>query len=505
MKFNALALAYATLLPSALAAGDNSKKLTPVPAHYAKSWSTVPRAGIAPAPAAAGVAANPPRGSNQNEKKNNNKKQKKKQKKIEAFDGRAERTKDGHKGAVKKWNQFASINKYPSFHRLTKQQVCGQVYANGSMANPENPPLREMLAEFAQYLIEYKKSGKEDEEEEAEILARKGDDEDDDDDEEEEEIQTAREPYNGLKPKVILQYFTTMKAMFFQRFEALAFKGPSPKWYLSLHASLKLRVAADCLVRGGKMTKKAVGFGREVLIEICDYLMKQEDQALGCEERCILALLYAAVGRGGEVSYATWNSARWDKAREHLAFDWGEKKKGVQYLMTFHPDSTEWRVDVIHALACYVLCRQGGGSAPASPQESGVHWLFASYVVMAEGGAANKVSRILEKCRNGGVAGVPDGSNSHGVRVGATDEMIFNHMLSVFAAIARGGWDFKADSMLFYYFTQEVHVGQGGKALANWSNPNMHVSAPTLKAITDDNNDVERFCQALFTSVDIPG
>ena len=122
---------------------------------------------------------------------------------------------------------------------------------------------------------------------------------------------------------------------------------------------------------------------------------------------------------------------------------------------------------------------------------------------MAEGGAASKVSRILEKCRNGGVGGIPADSNSHGVRVGATDEMIFNHMLSVFAAIARGGWDFKADSMLFYYFTQELHVSQGGKALANWSNPNMHVSAPTLNAITDENGDVERFCKALFASVDI--
>ena len=33
------------------------------------------------------------------------------------------------------------------------------------------------------------------------------------------------------------------------------------------------------------MAKKAAGFGREVLIEICDYLMNQEDEALGCEER----------------------------------------------------------------------------------------------------------------------------------------------------------------------------------------------------------------------------
>jgi len=40
-------------------------------------------------------------------------------------------------------------------------------------------PLRKIFAEFAQYLIEYKKTGKEDDDEEAEILA----DEEEDDDE----------------------------------------------------------------------------------------------------------------------------------------------------------------------------------------------------------------------------------------------------------------------------------------------------------------------------------
>jgi len=134
---------------------------------------------------------------------------------------------------VKKWDQIASINGYSPFYGLTRQQVCGNVYANGSMTNPENPPLRKMFAEFAQYLIEYKKTGKEDDDEEEEILADDGDDEEDDEEEGdwEEEIETAREPYNGLQPKVILQYFTTMKAQFFSRFEPLAFKGPSPYFY----------------------------------------------------------------------------------------------------------------------------------------------------------------------------------------------------------------------------------------------------------------------------------
>jgi hypothetical protein len=247
MKFNAIALAIVTWLPSALAAGNgNDNGNGSVRPQVINPYKKAPAA--APTAAAGG-------------RNNTSTKPASKRQKINEFDGRSKRTKDNHKGAVKKWDQFASINGYSPFYGLTRQQVCGNVYANGSMANPENPPLRKMFAEFAQYLIEYKKTGKEDDDEEEEILADDGDDEEDDEEEGdwEEEIETAREPYNGLQPKVILQYFTTMKAQFFSRFEPLAFKGPSPTWYTRLHASLKLRVAANCLVRGGKMTKKAVG------------------------------------------------------------------------------------------------------------------------------------------------------------------------------------------------------------------------------------------------------
>ncbi len=93
------------------------------------------------------------------------------------------------------------------------------------------------------------------------------------------------------------------------------------------------------------------------------------------------------------------------------------------------------------------------------------------------------------------------------MRVGASDEMVYNHMLSVFAAIGRGGWDCKADSLLFQYLlTAGLMVDQAGKALANWHDPKMHVSAPTLEAfVTPANEDrVEAFCRELFGTSIIP-
>jgi hypothetical protein len=49
-------------------------------------------------------------------------------------------------------------------------------------------------------------------------------------------------------------------------------------------------------------------------------------------------------------------------------------------------------------------------------------------------------------------------------------------------------------------------IDQAGKVLANWHDPRMHVSAPTLEAfVTSDNEDtVEAFCQELFGTSRIP-
>ena len=135
-----------TWLPSALAAGpgnSNGSVRPPVINPYKKAPAAAPTA-------AAGVATRQSGGRN-----NTSTKPAPKRQKINEFDGRSDSTKGTHKGAVKKWDHFALINGYSTFYRLTRQQVCGNayangsicgnVYANGSMANPENPPLKKCL------------------------------------------------------------------------------------------------------------------------------------------------------------------------------------------------------------------------------------------------------------------------------------------------------------------------------------------------------------------------
>ncbi|KAL7500099.1 hypothetical protein ACHAWT_009486 [Skeletonema menzelii] len=375
------------------------------------------------------------------------------------------------------WNtEFAPCQKYDKVEQLTKQFVCGEVLPNGSLVNQNDPPIRKPLSEFANYLLQAKqKSGE-----------KKG-------------------KHYGVG--TILQYLSGVKTYLFKKYKALAFSGVTPDWWSDLYNSLRCRAAVAAISRGESVTKKAIGLSRKALINCCIWLMRQDNESLGYEERCILVILYHAVGRGGEVSTSAWNNAEWNVDHEFLSLKWGEVKNGQQPEMTFHPDTSEWMLDIFHALACYLIAGHGKSKASSSPAATdSIYWLFPAYVDMVKGGAASKASRIIDKCRKNGVEGVLEGVNSHGIRVTATDDLTFHHLLSVFAAIARGGWDFKSDNLAFYYFTKRLNVVLAGKALAGWHDPRQPVHAPTLDAFVTSANKskVDEFCERLFASTEVP-
>ena len=225
---------------------------------------------------------------------------------IPEIDTTASKTKDGYASAKKRWDAFvgkqntllaasgANYTPIPTADNLTQDFVCGRVLENGSMESAHNPPISVVFGQFAQLLLEEKKDN--------------GD---------------------ACAPMVCVQHFCNMKACLFKRFKPLGFRGESPDWCEELHRGLKLRVKAECIKRGAKIVKKATGFSRATLLACLLFIMKQDNEALGCEERAVLTNLFHAVGRATELEASTWESARWDNDREFLAYEWGETKNGT--------------------------------------------------------------------------------------------------------------------------------------------------------------------------------
>ena len=75
---------------------------------------------------------------------------------IAAMEGRSNSNIEAHKKAQAKWDEFATLQHYPAFSDLKQVFICGEVQGNGSLSNPNDPPIRKYMAEFANYLLTYR-------------------------------------------------------------------------------------------------------------------------------------------------------------------------------------------------------------------------------------------------------------------------------------------------------------------------------------------------------------
>ena len=293
---------------------------------------------------------------------------------------------------------------------------------------------------------------------------------------------------DDYQPWVVVQYLSSFKTVLFKRFKPLGYIDESPSWYTDLYHGLRLKACNACLARGGRLSKKAIGFAKDTLRECCLYLlMHRDNQEQAVEERAVLTTLYHAVGRGGEVALSAWENLYWDDDRQHLAMDWGELKTSSQCIMTFHPDANDWVLDEIHSLACYALANPS--ATRSSTAEANITYMFPAYASLSN--VSKKVSKILDKCRKSddnphGVESIPPEAASHSIRVSSFNEALFGS--TFIEAVSRGGWGMEGDTTAFHYVMQPLHIAKAGKTLAGWRYSDQHVTAPTLSSILNESN-----------------
>lgn len=250
------------------------------------------------------------------------------------------------------------------------------------------------------------------------------------------------------------------------------------EWFTDLLSGLKSRGRAEAIRRGEAVRQSTRAIRRKLLTRIAEHLLKK-GTAASMEERAVLLTLYHAVGRGGEVSTTNFDLMQWDEDDEALWTIWNQVKTGRCGDISMHPDAENYKMCVLHALACYIIT--AGGKLKSTDLEA-PDWLFPSFYDLAEGGASSKASRILKNLV-GTVEGLEESHAGHGLRAGSCDDMATNHLLSIVSMIARGDWDWTGECQIFGYITNKMHVAFAGKTLAAWKDPRQKVSSPRLDAI----------------------
>ena len=110
----------------------------------------------------------------------------------------------------------------------------------------------------------------------------------------------------------------------------------------------------------------------------------------------------------------------------------------------------------------------GGGNAASKSQDPDnfeSSWFFPKLASLTEGALASKFTNILHDLV-GHIPGLTMDHTSHGIRIGATNEMASNQFVTIVHMIARGQWDASGISTFFTYLLSYMHVDvAAGKAL----------------------------------------
>jgi len=98
--------------------------------------------------------------------------------------------------------------------------------------------------------------------------------------------------------------------------------------------------------------------GREATAACVEFLLGS-NTPVGVLRAALMAVTLSAVGRAGEVGYASWKQTYYNSVDKALYIDWNEHKTHKQSVVNFFPDKFDYRLDVFFLLSLYLI--NGGG------------------------------------------------------------------------------------------------------------------------------------------------
>lgn len=217
----------------------------------------------------------------------------------------------------------------------------------------------------------------------------------------------------------------------------------------------------------------------------------EAEQKSAIEYRAAINTTFAAVGRGGECGYSSYNLAHWNTVYDCLFLEWIERKTLAQKPMNFFSDAQTYQIDVYHSWGCYFVIGAGSKHLTALSNTNIPTLIFPFLDVDS---ATRKITAYMRKLAPMCGKSVPLDVTATALRVGGVQEVV-NRTGDIVAGTIRGGWGgFLASVATIMEYYQQTHqtLSKGGKALAGWPDPDAHVHPPSCSPILQTLTDAQR-------------
>eukprot|EP00457_Paulinella_chromatophora_P000679 gb/GEZN01000679.1/.p1 GENE.gb/GEZN01000679.1/~~gb/GEZN01000679.1/.p1 ORF type:complete len:1182 (-),score=133.34 gb/GEZN01000679.1/:312-3833(-) len=237
-------------------------------------------------------------------------------------------------------------------------------------------------------------------------------------------------------------------------------KGRGPgDWYSILRRNTEDAFMARCISQGLLGKEKADPVYERDLLVICSWLLKSATTK-GMAQRCYLILVYHCCGRAGELSKTVYSHLLYDNYFGCVTLDWTQAKTARMKCVNVFPHISSFIICPLHALFCYFVC--SGATSRL------VDFVFDELATVSA--STNKVNSVFanffKECLEAQT--VQEGLTSRGLRVGSAN--VIADLVSLAAAINRGGWNMEGVTTLFEYLLQVMSTDRrAGRVLSGWS------------------------------------
>ena len=281
-------------------------------------------------------------------------------------------------------------------------------------------------------------------------------------------------------------------------------------WFTQINFDLETKQNNRCIEQGDSINERTQPMGREATAACVEFLLGS-NTPVGVLRAALMAVTLSAVGRAGEVGYASWKQTNYNSVDKALYIDWNEHKTHKQSVVNFFPDKFDYRLDVFFLLSLYFI--NGGGKhvlkSPlyvkemANRKANDAKLIFPEVAVNATAAIADAVAFCKGK-----VALLPSNGKFTGksLRCGGLQEVIIRTGNKA-AGIFRGGWwNFELEQTYQSYMSECYDLSTvAGLALSGHSANVKSVTPPRLGVIEEqfpavDMTGLRNFFVELFRS-----
>lgn len=263
---------------------------------------------------------------------------------------------------------------------------------------------------------------------------------------------------------------------------------------------------------------EAVGYNSTTIhdyisvIDLRSILLRlMKDAKIACDRdgklqhRTCLAMLFHAIGRGGEPKFQDYSEWMWHPRFEVLDPGWTELKMLEKYAMPMVPHKNHFVDDIYHCFGSFWSVESGLFRSQQPDQQAIASYVFPDLHSLVDSGVAKKMTTIIrENLPEGCPPEIVNSFSAKSTRRGSITELSTHRSIRGLDVCGRSGHETgtSIDSYLDKSFI--VRGLRGAKALAQWKDVEADIKVPRLECLGAHTNDaVQDLLNNLFV-VSVP-